>query len=182
MVPIRAGQCAMLGVTALRAVSGGAAGRTVDGFEVAWLTEDGDQHRSTLTLQFQPVLTHPGSSRPDHPTYQRVVGRFSQAATDECVQVRIVHPDSDWTPEQVLVVPALYIADDALLERLVTHARAGTHVVLTFRTGYADEFARVRWRRQPGPLREAVGAWYQEYTTVPGTVPLTPKTSTVYRL
>ncbi len=39
----------MLGVTTLRAVSGGAAGRTVDGFEVAWLTEDGDQHRSALT-------------------------------------------------------------------------------------------------------------------------------------
>jgi hypothetical protein len=39
----------MLGVTALRAVSGGAAGRTFDGFEVAWLAEDGDQHRSTLT-------------------------------------------------------------------------------------------------------------------------------------
>jgi hypothetical protein len=39
----------MLGVTALRAVAGGAAGRIVDGFEVAWLTEDGDQHRSTLS-------------------------------------------------------------------------------------------------------------------------------------
>jgi hypothetical protein len=38
----------MLPVTALRAVSGGAADRTVEGFEVAWLTEDGDQHRTTL--------------------------------------------------------------------------------------------------------------------------------------
>jgi hypothetical protein len=38
----------MLGVTALRAVSGAAAGRTVDSFEVAWLTEDGTEHRTRL--------------------------------------------------------------------------------------------------------------------------------------
>ena len=35
-------------MTTLRAVSGGAADRTVDGLEVAYLTEDGDQHRTTL--------------------------------------------------------------------------------------------------------------------------------------
>jgi hypothetical protein len=34
----------MPGVTALREVSGGAAGRTVDSFEAAWLTEDGAEH------------------------------------------------------------------------------------------------------------------------------------------
>src|SRR6266536_4787133 len=38
----------MLDVTTLRAVSGGAADRTVDGLEVAYLTEDGDQQRTTL--------------------------------------------------------------------------------------------------------------------------------------
>jgi len=50
----------MLGVTALRAVSGGAAGRTVDGFEVAWLTEDGGEHRARLadawSVQFEWCL------------------------------------------------------------------------------------------------------------------------------
>jgi hypothetical protein len=35
-------------VTALRVVSGGAADRTVEGLEVAYLTEDGEQHRTTL--------------------------------------------------------------------------------------------------------------------------------------
>ena len=57
----------------------------------------------------------------------------------------------------VLVVPALYVADDALLDLLDAYARAGGHLVLGFRSGYADEEARRAPEVMPGRLREAVG-------------------------
>ena len=57
----------------------------------------------------------------------------------------------------VLVVPALYIADDMLLDLLDAYARAGGHLVLGFRSGYADDEARPRAEVMPGRLRAAVG-------------------------
>ena len=66
----------------------------------------------------------------------------------------------------VLVVPALYVADDVLVDLLDAYARAGGHLVLGFRSGYADDEARPRAEVMPGRLREAVGASYGEYTNL----------------
>jgi len=44
----------------------------------------------------------------------------------------------------VLVVPALYVVDDATLDALVAYAEAGGHLVVGIRTGYGDELARAR--------------------------------------
>lgn len=128
-----------------------------------------DSHRA---LQFAPALCKPGTAEPDSESYHRIAGRLHEAASDTNTQVRVVHSDSDWAGPTVLLVPALYIADDAMLERITAHAAAGAHVVATFRTGYADAWARVRWTRQPGVLRDAAGMSYQEFTTLNRDVPL----------
>lgn len=128
-----------------------------------------DSHKA---LQFGPALLKPGSATPDPATYHRITTRLYQAALDARQQVRIVHADSDWSGQQVLVVPALYIATDELLERIREHARAGAHVICTFRTGYADEWSRARWQRQPGGLREVAGISYQEFSAITRPVPL----------
>jgi beta-galactosidase len=64
------------------------------------------------------------------------------------------------------VVPGLYIADDALLDRLRRYAEAGGHLVLTPRTGYANEEGVARHVVMPGLLRAAAGAHYLEYTNL----------------
>jgi len=66
----------------------------------------------------------------------------------------------------VLVVPALYVADDRLLEHLRAYARAGGHLVVGMRTGYADEEARSRTTTQPGVLSADTGTWYEEYANL----------------
>ncbi|MFE4949600.1 beta-galactosidase [Leifsonia sp. NPDC056665] len=129
---------------------------------------------SLLALEFDPVLLVPGTANPDSHSYHRVFMRMYDAAVDDGVQLRVVHPDSDWSGEQVLLVPALYVADDALLKRLVEHAESGHHVVLTFRSGYSDEWVRARWEPAPGLLRRAVGASYQESSSLIGTPNLVP--------
>jgi beta-galactosidase len=82
----------------------------------------------------------------------------------------------------VLVVPALYIADDMLLDLLDAYARAGGHLVLGFRSGYADDEARPRAEVMPGRLRAAVGASYNEYTNLAVPVPLRPGTAAGFAL
>ncbi|BDZ47969.1 beta-galactosidase [Frondihabitans sucicola] len=132
---------------------------------------------SLKALEFMPPLLQPGTAHPDATSYHRIFMRLYSSAVDTGAQVRVVHPDSDWTGEDVLLVPALYIADDDLLQRLTRHAEAGAHVVFTFRSGYADEWARARWEKAPGALRPGVGASYDESTTLVHPVRLTATTS-----
>ena len=66
----------------------------------------------------------------------------------------------------MLIVPGLYIADDALLSQLREYANLGGHLVLTPRTGYADEEAVARHEVMPGVLRDAAGAHYLHFTNL----------------
>jgi beta-galactosidase len=66
----------------------------------------------------------------------------------------------------LLIVPALYISDDALLQRISDYVKKGGHVVMTFKSGFANENSAVRWVRAPGPLREAAGISYQEFSNL----------------
>ena len=128
---------------------------------------------SKYALAYTPALALPNSNKPDLETYQRVFSTFYRFYSDQSAQTAIVHPDQDFEKYPLLVVPALYAADDDLLKRLVHYVRRGGHLVLTFRSGYADEFSRARWETAPGLLREAVGASYSEYSNLTRPVPVT---------
>jgi beta-galactosidase len=66
----------------------------------------------------------------------------------------------------MLVVPPLYVASDALLSKLVDYVRNGGHVVMSFKSGFTNEYDTVRWDRAPGPLRQAAGFSYQEFSNL----------------
>ncbi len=72
----------------------------------------------------------------------------------------------------VLLVPALYVATDELLDWLRAYAEAGGHLVLGPRTGYADAEARARLETKPGRLANAAGVAYQEFSNVGTPVPV----------
>jgi beta-galactosidase len=128
---------------------------------------------SKWALQAQPPLAATDGG-PDRRSYQAIFEPFYRGAFDARLQVRVVHAGQFNNDEPaklaerhpVLVVPALYVADEATLDRLAAYADAGGHLVLGPRTGYADHEARARMDVQPGRLAEAVGAWYDEFTTL----------------
>jgi beta-galactosidase len=66
----------------------------------------------------------------------------------------------------VLLVPALYIASDALLDWLRRYAEAGGHLVLGPRTGYADTEARARTQTKPALLADLALVDYQEFSNL----------------
>jgi beta-galactosidase len=39
-------------------------------------------------------------------------------------------------------------------------------VVMTFKRGFCNECSTVRWEMAPGPLREAAGFHYQEFSSL----------------
>ena len=56
--------------------------------------------------------------------------------------------------------------------RLVDYVRAGGHLVLTLKSGFCDEYSTVRPAMAPGPLREAAGFHYQEFSNLAKPLPL----------
>lgn len=135
---------------------------------------------SKWALGFQPPLTRPGTNVPDPASYERIFFDLYAGLLAAGLQAAIVYPgELQGDPAELvdrhplLVVPALYVADDRMLAGLAAYAEAGGHLVVGFRTGYADTDARARPELMPGGrLREAAGVRYNEYTNLAVPVPV----------
>jgi len=99
--------------------------------------------------------------------YLSVVQQMHKALYDLNIGADFVLPTTqDFSSYKLLIVPVLYIADDALLQRLSDYVKNGGHIVMTFKSGFANENSAARWVRAPGPLREAAGFNYQEFSNL----------------
>jgi beta-galactosidase len=99
--------------------------------------------------------------------YASLVQQMHKALFDLNVGADFVFPETqDFSQYKLLIVPALYISDDALLKRISDYVKSGGHVVMTFKSGFVNENSAVRWVRAPGPLREAAGFSYQEFSSL----------------
>ena len=58
---------------------------------------------------------------------------------------------------KLLIVPCLYVADDALLHRISDYVHGGGHVLMTFKSGFTNENSAVRWELAPGPAATGGG-------------------------
>jgi beta-galactosidase len=99
--------------------------------------------------------------------YASVVQQMHRSLYDLNIGADFVFPETrDFSQYKLLIVPALYISDDALMQRISDYVKNGGHVVMTFKSGFANENSAVRWVRAPGPLREAAGFSYQEFSNL----------------
>lgn len=65
---------------------------------------------------------------------------------------------------KMIVVPALYAAPDALLEKLNRYVYAGGTLIATFKTAFANENVKVSHEVQPHILRDCLGVKYHQFT------------------
>ncbi|MGB6686602.1 MAG: beta-galactosidase [Terracidiphilus sp.] len=99
--------------------------------------------------------------------YASLVQQMHRSLYDLNVGCDFVFPETaNFSAYKLLIVPALYISDDALLQRISDYVKSGGHVVMTFKSGFANENSAVRWVRAPGPLRDAAGFSYQEFSNL----------------
>jgi beta-galactosidase len=99
--------------------------------------------------------------------YGSVVRQMHRALYDLNVGADFVFADTpDFSAYKLLLVPPLYVADDALLRRIADYVRNGGRVVMSFKSGFANENAAVRWTMAPGPLRDVLGFHYQEFSNL----------------
>jgi beta-galactosidase len=105
--------------------------------------------------------------------YGRLIQQLHRSFYNANVGTDFVFPETvNFSHYRLLVVPALYIADDALLKKIADYVHNGGHVLMTFKSGFANENSAVRWGRAPGPLRAAAGFNYQEFSNLETPLPL----------
>jgi beta-galactosidase GanA len=83
----------------------------------------------------------------------------------------VVPPDADLAGYRLVVVPAVYLLSDQAAASLGGYVAGGGHLVVTFCSGVADQWHRVRTGGYPGALRDVLGVRVEEFH------PLAPGTS-----
>jgi beta-galactosidase len=103
----------------------------------------------------------------DKENYRTLLRQMYHVLYKSNVGVDFAFPESsNFADYKVIVVPPLYVASDALLNKLVDYVRNGGHLVMALKSGFTNEYDTVRWTTMPGPLREAAGFHYQEFSSL----------------
>jgi beta-galactosidase len=79
-----------------------------------------------------------------------VLRAFYDALYRMIAEVDFVDPSTtDLSAYKLIVVPGLYAAADAEIERLNAFAKAGGHLLYTFKSGFSHENVKVRSAPSP---------------------------------
>lgn len=109
----------------------------------------------------------------DRADYRSLMRQIYLALYRLNVGVDFIFPDSvNLAIYRVIVVPPLYVASDAVLNRLAEYVRNGGHLLVSPKSGLCDEYSTVRWTMLPGPLRQVAGFRYQEFSNLLRPLPL----------
>jgi beta-galactosidase len=97
--------------------------------------------------------------------YNDILRPYYDALYNMNVGTDFIDPSvEDFSGYKLIVVPALYAASDALLQKLNQYVKTGGHVVYTFKSAFSDENVKVRTVVQPGIISEACGISYSQFT------------------
>lgn len=118
-------------------------------------------HDSNEALEFMPF-----SKNWQYAFYRtKLVNQFHKLLYENNIGTDFIFPESPNLNEyDLVIIPSLYVASDALLKKISDYVEGGGHVIMQFKSGFSDENSTVRSELAPGPLREAAGFYYQEFS------------------
>lgn len=88
---------------------------------------------------------------------------FHHALWDLGITADVVRPGATLEGYRVVVVPTLYLADDAAAEAVRSYVEGGGHVIVTYFSGIVDEHDHVRLGGYPGAFRDVLGVRVEEF-------------------
>ena len=102
-----------------------------------------------------------------HPTsdldYHERMDAIYRVLWDAGVTTDVVHPSSDLRRYRLVVVPTLYLVDDATIRNLEAYVAAGGTVLMTYFSGIVDENDHIRVGGYPGAFRDLLGIRVEEF-------------------
>ncbi|MFJ6701528.1 MULTISPECIES: beta-galactosidase [unclassified Streptomyces] len=101
--------------------------------------------------------------------FQELVRAWYEPLWRAGVAVDFVRPDADLSAYKAVLVPSLYLVDDAGAANLTAFAEAGGTLAVGFHSGMVDENSHVRLGGYPGAFREVLGVRTDElFPLLPG--------------
>ncbi|MGT2935913.1 beta-galactosidase [Streptococcus castoreus] len=101
--------------------------------------------------------------------YNEVVKSYYQALYHLNIECDVVSVDSpSWQNYEVLVVPALYAAPDKFYEDLDAFVNKGGKLLLSFKSGVANENLKISHEGTPKKLQKALGLMYNQFASPTG--------------
>ncbi|MFC6169617.1 beta-galactosidase [Loigolactobacillus jiayinensis] len=67
----------------------------------------------------------------------------------------------------LVVAPVLYMLHPGVADNLKAYVKTGGHLLTTFMSGIADEHDNIFFGGYPGPLRDLLGIWVEEFDALP---------------
>ena len=95
--------------------------------------------------------------------YRDVPKVLHRSLTDAGVGVDVVHPDSDLTGYDLVLVPTLYTVTDTAADRLREAVEGGATALVTYFSGIVDEHDHIRLGGYPGAYRDLLGIRVGEF-------------------
>ncbi|SEB54000.1 beta-galactosidase [Nocardioides exalbidus] len=136
--------------------------RTLDAIEeVAGSTA---RNRAAILFDYEAWW---GCELDSHPSvdvrYRDRAEDLHRALSAHGVGVDVVHPGTDLAGYDLVVVPTLYLVQDATVAALTAAAEAGATVVITYFSGIVDEHDHIRLGGYPGAFRDLLGVRTTEF-------------------
>jgi beta-galactosidase len=105
--------------------------------------------------------------------YAEIFMQIYEAFYKNNIETDIITPHN-FEPEKykLVVIPPLLVCTDEMLKKMDTYVKGGGHILMFYKSGYADENYNMRPVTMPGILRDACGFSYQDYTNTTVRVPL----------
>ena len=108
----------------------------------------------------------------DHLNYNEILRHIFDTCHKMNLECDLVYKTDSFENYQLLIVPALYSASDAVLENICHYVENGGHLLLGFKSAFSDDEIKIYPDAQPHHLTECIGATYDRFT-IPEHVGLT---------
>ncbi|MDX6314190.1 MAG: beta-galactosidase [Streptomyces sp.] len=107
------------------------------------------------SLDWRPSVDHDARERADS---------FYEALYDRHLTLDFAHPEADLSGYPLVVVPALYLATEAVGQKLRAYVEGGGTLVVSYFSGIVDEHDTVHPGAYPGALRDVLGLTVEEWS------------------
>ncbi len=99
--------------------------------------------------------------------YPREVQRVFAALHRSGIQTDVIGPAADLTRYDVVIAATAYLVRPEQARRIADRVRSGATLVATFFSALVDETDRVHPGGAPGPLRDVLGLFVEEFDALP---------------
>lgn len=103
--------------------------------------------------------------------YNEILRKVFDACYDMNLETDFIYKEDDFNSYNLLIIPALYSADNDLINKIREYVENGGHVIMTFKSCFADNELKVYSDTAPHDLTDIFGIEYDQFT-VPGTASL----------